>query len=117
MKNQQAKRPIVEERKENFENEMRSVEIFTPDEKTNLLHLVKYIGVKERVRYYNEIENKDFPGTSEKKFFDFGFTFSNGLEIRGINKKFFTKLIDYPIKEKRERIPGLKPYPASLPFD
>ena len=88
---------------------MNRIMINTLDGKQTLLHLSETVGVRNRVRYFNNTE-------SGKKVFDRGLIFNDGFEIRGVDAS-CVNYTNAPIIEKRERIPNFKTYPATLPFD
>ncbi len=75
--------------------------IQTFDGKKTLQYLVENVGVKNKVKYYNIITKKE---KLVKKYFDYGFIFNDGFEIRHVLKKHFSA-IDSEIIEKRERVP------------
>ena len=89
--------------------EMKGVTIITLVGSSSLISLIETVGVKNRVRYYNNV-------ATGKKIHDNGLVFGDGFEIRGVSKR-FADYSDAEIIEKRERIQGYKAYPAKLPFD
>jgi len=99
---------------EQTEMEMSFVQINTLDGKVSLLSLIKNVGVKNRVRYFNNVEKRcGISFAPVKKIFNHGIIFNNGFEIKGVNSKYvnFTKA---PIIEKRERVPDLKIMPKII---
>lgn len=87
--------------KNNTFEKMDSVIVETFEGKRSLLFLVNNIGVKNKVRYFNLITKKD---KQVKKYFDYGFIFKDGFEIRHVLKQYYSA-VEAEIIEKRERIP------------
>jgi len=89
--------------------EMRRIWIHTPERNRNLWELSETESVTHRIEYYANIGRPtgnlhDGGWVVERKRTDVGLVFGNGLEVRGIEEKFFNFFKNVEIKERVERV-------------
>jgi len=93
-----------------FENELRQTMVQTFECKISLFDLIKVIGVKHKVVYYNILQMKGTVDTPSpllyEKVFDYGFIFKDGFEIRNVNRQVYNYAVPEVllITKRRERI-------------
>ena len=89
--------------------EMRRIWIHTPERNRRLWELAETEGVTQRVEYYANIGKPTGSCNKggwivERKRTDVGLVFGNGLEVRGIEEKFFNFFKNVEIIVKMERL-------------